>query len=103
MTSEVERVLRRACARFKTGIRRPFKVGGDTVRLEPAGYFMDEDLCADDSVGHVWCEANLLIEDDHANALDGSRFIHKMPLTVVTPEAVWEAYLQSQVNAVHAL
>lgn len=102
MTSDVNKVLRRACARFKTGVRKTFVLNGETMVLEPAGYHMDPDV-GDDAKSSYWCEAELVVQGGRSNALDGSRSVVRIPLTEVTVEAVWTAYLQSQVDAVHAL
>jgi len=102
MDDATQRVLRKACSRFKTGIRKPFKLDGETVSFEAAGYYLDADI-PDDEEGSVWCEAYLVVPRGSVNALDGSRGVLKIVLTSVTPEAVWVAYLQSQVDAVHAL
>lgn len=96
MSPDLQKVLRRACARFNTGIRKPFEINGETLALEPAGYPMDEEC-------EAWCVAELVVHGGRVNALDGSRSTLRIPLEEVSAEAVWTAYLQSQVDAVHAL
>lgn len=101
MDEEVRKVLRRACVRYRTGIRKPFKLDGCVLTIEPDGSYRDPDV--GDSEGCV-CEATLVVHDTFfpANALDGTRRVKRLDLFEVTPEAVYTAYLQSQVDQVHA-
>lgn len=102
MSPEAEKVIRRACARFKTGIRKPFFLLGEQLSFEPAGFYLDAEDDKDEELT-MWCEAYLVVPSGRINALDGTRTVWSIPLKEVTPEAVWGAYLQSQVDAVHAL
>lgn len=95
MTSDVERVLRRACARFKTGIRKPFSIDGVNLRIDPDGHLR----CSADGGPQYWREALLVVWEGS----DPSRAKSFLDLREVTVESVWTAYLQSQVDAVHAL
>lgn len=101
MDELTRKILRRACARFKAGVYKPFEINGETVKLEAAGHYLDGDS-PDDGEGSIWCEAYLVVAGDRVNALDGSRRTWKIPLSEVTPEAVWAAYLQNHVDQVHA-
>jgi hypothetical protein len=88
MDDETRKVLRRACARFKTGIRTPFKLGDFYARVEP------ENWDADNRSGG----AVLYLQRDALVAHNV-----QVGLKEVTAEAVHEAYLQAIVTIVHSL
>lgn len=95
MTSDVEKTLRRACARFKTGIRKPFSIEGVNLRIDADGHLR----CSADGGPQYRREAILVVWEGPLSS-NARVFVD---LLEVTPESVWTAYLQSQVDAVHAL
>jgi len=82
---ETRKTLRRACARFKTGLRPPFKLGDFWARLEPENW--------DAGSGAV-----LYLQRDALIAHNV-----QIGLREVTADAVHEAYLQAIVTIVHSL
>jgi hypothetical protein len=93
MDDAVRKVLSRACTRFKTGIRKPFRLGDFWARIEPERWDADD---VDDPVRSGY--AVLVLQRDALVAHNV-----QIGLTDVTAEAVHEAYLQAIVTIVHAL
>lgn len=88
MDDATRKVLRRACARFHTGILKPFPIEGILVKLS-------NEKVWDDMNGTKY-DGSLIVEMVET----GTLFIH---LKKVTPESIYEGYLQFQVNMIHAM
>ena len=102
MDEAVRKVLRRACARFKTGIRTPFRLGEHTARIDQhdVSRAYDDGVCYDDGEDETRQVAILVIWPVGTPVSGAQSFTG---LEEVTPEAVHGAYLQAIVDQVHAL